>query len=60
MLSACVFQRASGGAEVRELRARCGRAEAAVRRLHARLAAADVLVKDLYVENCQLAHRRPL
>ncbi|XP_075974303.1 uncharacterized protein LOC142975386 isoform X2 [Anticarsia gemmatalis] len=47
-------------AEVRELRGRCARAEAAVRRLHARLAAADVLVKDLYVENCQLAHRRPL
>lgn len=51
------LQRAS---EVRDLRARCGRAEAAVRRLHARLQAADVLVKDLYVENCQLAHRRPL
>ncbi|CAB3250874.1 unnamed protein product [Arctia plantaginis] len=48
------------GAEVRELRARCGRAEAAVRRLHARLQAADLLVTDLYVENCQLAHRRPL
>lgn len=48
------------GAEVRELRARCARAEAAVRRLHSRLQAADVLVTDLYVENCQLAHRRPL
>lgn len=47
-------------AEIRELRARCARAETAVRRLHARLAAADLLVKDLYVENCQLAHRRPL
>ncbi|KAJ8721754.1 hypothetical protein PYW07_002529 [Mythimna separata] len=46
--------------EVRELRARTARAEAAARRLHARLAAADLLVKDLYVENCQLAHRRPL
>ncbi|CAH0702637.1 unnamed protein product [Spodoptera exigua] len=47
-------------AEVRELRARTARAEAAARRLAARLAAADLLVKDLYVENCQLAHRRPL
>nr|XP_049696318.1 blastoderm-specific protein 25D [Helicoverpa armigera] len=46
--------------EVRELRARTARAEAAARRLTARLAAADLLVKDLYVENCQLAHRRPL
>lgn len=46
--------------EVRELRARLARAEAGARRLAARLAAADVLVKDLYVENCQLAHRRPL
>ncbi|XP_060803634.1 blastoderm-specific protein 25D isoform X2 [Amyelois transitella] len=42
------------------LRARAAAAEAGVRRLQARLAAADLLVKDLYVENCQLAHRRPL
>ncbi|RVE45310.1 hypothetical protein evm_010015 [Chilo suppressalis] len=40
------------------LRARAGRAEAAVRRLTARLHAADLLVKDLYLENCHLAHRR--
>ncbi|XP_037870325.1 blastoderm-specific protein 25D [Bombyx mori] len=47
----------AGGAGRRELRARAARAEAAVRRLQARLAAADVLVRDLYVENCQLASR---
>ncbi|KAJ0175373.1 hypothetical protein K1T71_008532 [Dendrolimus kikuchii] len=53
-----VGARAPPSGEVRELRARTARAEAAVRRLHARLAAADLLVKDLYVENCHLAHRR--
>ncbi|XP_047509743.1 blastoderm-specific protein 25D-like isoform X1 [Pieris napi] len=38
------------------LRARAARAERAAQRLHARLAAADLLVKDLYIENCRLAH----
>ncbi|XP_068632838.1 ninein homolog isoform X2 [Battus philenor] len=45
---------AGGGAA---LRARAARAERAAQRLAARLAAADLLVKDLYLENCRLAHR---
>lgn len=39
------------------LRARITAAETAVSRLQQRLTAADVLVKDLYLENCQLAHQ---
>ncbi|XP_052739641.1 blastoderm-specific protein 25D isoform X2 [Bicyclus anynana] len=42
-----------------QLRARAARAERAAQRLHARLAAADLLVKDLYIENCRLAHLPP-
>ncbi|CAK1549306.1 unnamed protein product [Leptosia nina] len=44
------------GACANALRARAARAERAAQRLHARLAAADLLVKDLYIENCRLAH----
>lgn len=58
-LGACLAAvRGAGAREAAALRARAARAEAAVRRLHARLQAADLLVKDLYVENCHLAHRR--
>ncbi|XP_041988412.1 blastoderm-specific protein 25D [Aricia agestis] len=39
------------------LRARAVRAERAAQRLHARLAATDLIVKDLFIENCRLAHR---
>ncbi|CAG9578057.1 unnamed protein product [Danaus chrysippus] len=48
--------RAAVWREAGALRARAGRAERAAHRLHARLAAADLLVKDLYLENCRLAH----
>ncbi|KAG7306450.1 hypothetical protein JYU34_009086 [Plutella xylostella] len=40
------------------LRARVAAAEAAAARLHARLASADLLVKELYVENCQLSQHQ--
>ncbi|XP_072938890.1 ninein homolog [Epargyreus clarus] len=49
------WRQALGAREAAALRARAGRAERAAQRLHARLAAADLLVKDLYVENCRLA-----
>ncbi|XP_059049643.1 blastoderm-specific protein 25D [Achroia grisella] len=55
-----VAERGAGAREAAALRARAARAEGLARRLHERLAAADLLVKDLYVENCHLAHRRPL
>ncbi|GBP53593.1 Blastoderm-specific protein 25D [Eumeta japonica] len=48
-------QRAAA-AEAMSLRARVASAEAAAVRLQQRLAAADLLVKELYLENCQLAH----
>ncbi|CAG9113613.1 unnamed protein product [Plutella xylostella] len=41
-----------------QLRARVAAAEAAAARLHARLASADLLVKELYVENCQLSQHQ--
>ncbi|XP_047530407.1 blastoderm-specific protein 25D [Vanessa atalanta] len=58
-VATCARWRAGAAAGAREsgaLRARAARAERAAQRLHARLAAADLLVKDLYIENCRLAH----
>ncbi|XP_050669672.1 blastoderm-specific protein 25D-like isoform X2 [Leptidea sinapis] len=52
----CACACGGGGAGGGGLRARAVRAERAAARLHARLAAADLLVKDLYIENCRLAH----
>ncbi|CAK1601452.1 unnamed protein product [Parnassius mnemosyne] len=55
---ACGCAGACGGVRcAAALRARAGRAERAAQRLAARLAHADLLVKDLYLENCRLAHR---
>ncbi|CAG4961757.1 unnamed protein product [Parnassius apollo] len=54
---ACACGGACSGAGGGALRARAARAERAAQRLAARLAHADLLVKDLYLENCRLAHR---
>ncbi|XP_045534683.1 blastoderm-specific protein 25D [Papilio machaon] len=55
--AACAGCSGWSGCAAGALRARAGRAERAAQRLAARLAAADLLVKDLYLENCRLAHR---
>lgn len=40
-----------------QLRARVAATEGAVARLQSRLAAADLLIKELFLENCSLAHQ---